>query len=38
MQLSQKKRNIFPIFILLFGNLNSISKIFQKMMTLIADV
>ena len=37
MQLSQKQKNLAPIFIFQFGYLYSILKSFKKQMTLIAD-
>ena len=36
MQLSQKQKNLAPIFIFQFGYLYSILKSFKKQMTLIA--
>ena len=38
MQLSQKRKTFSPRFFLHFRNLDSISNIFEKKMTLIADV
>ena len=38
MQLSQKRKTFSPSFFLHFRNLDSISNIFEKKMTLIADV
>ena len=38
MQISKKKKKHFANFLLHFGNVNSILNIFQKKMTLTADV